>query len=242
MPEGPEDPLAREKDLAARAAVRRVKAGMRLALGTGSTAAYAVRALAERFPGGEQIEAVASSRLTEELARSLGLSVRALAPDDTFDLMLDGADEVTPRLELTKGAGGALFREKFLARLAREVAIIVDHTKLVPQLATRSAIPLEVVPFARPVIARQLAERGFGTVLRGAGTAGGPVRTDNGNEILDLRPPEPVRDAGELERTLRAIPGVIETGIFVGLAHRILVGLPDGTVQEVLPSGEPRSR
>ncbi len=242
MPDASDDPLAREKDLAARAAVRRVRSGMRLALGTGSTAAYAVRAIAERFPGGDGLEAVASSRLTEDLARSLGLAVRPLAAEDRFDLMLDGADEVTPRLELTKGGGGALFREKFLARLSREVAIMVDHTKLVPELGHRSAIPVEVVPFARPVIARQLTEQGFGVVLRGAGSAAGTAHTDNHNEILDLRPPRPVTDAAGLEATLHAIPGVVETGIFVGLAHRVLVGLPDGSVQEVLPSGEPRPR
>ncbi len=242
MSDALDDPLAREKDLAARAAVRRVRTGMRLALGTGSTAAYAVRAIAERFPGGEGIDAVASSRMTEELARSLGLGVRPLAADDRFDLMLDGADEVTPRLELTKGGGGALFREKFLARLSREVAIMVDHTKLVPELGHRSAIPIEVVPFARPVVARQLTGQGYGVVLRGADTASGVARTDNHNEILDLRPPRPVHDAAALEASLRAIPGVVETGIFVGLAHRILVGLPDGSVQEVLPPGEPRAR
>lgn len=242
MGEPPEDPLAREKDLAARAAVRRVKSGMRLALGTGSTAAYAVRAIAEKFPRGEGLETVASSRLTEELASSLGLPVRPLAADDRFDLMLDGADEVTPRLELTKGGGAALFREKFLARLAKEVTIMVDHTKLVPELATRSAIPVEVVPFARPVVVRQLGDLGFGVAVRGGDGPGGPVRTDNGNEVLDLRPPRPVADALELERTLKSVAGVVETGIFVGLAHRIVVGLPDGTVQEVLPAAAPRAR
>src|SRR5579863_5992774 len=105
------DELAREKDLAARAAVRRVKPGMRLALGTGTTTAYAVRALAEKFPGGKGLGgAVASSRLTSELAASLGFPVQELAAGDRFDLMLDGADEVTPRLDLTKGRGGALLR------------------------------------------------------------------------------------------------------------------------------------
>lgn len=231
-----DDPLAREKDLAARAALRRVKEGQRLALGTGSTAAYVVRALAEKFPNGS-FDAVASSTVTEELARSLGIAVRPLAPGDRFDVMLDGADEVTPRLDLTKGGGGALFREKFLARLAREVVIVVDHTKLVPQLGTRSAIPLEVVPFARPVVATTLRDRRFGVRVRGATTDDGPgLRTDNGNEILDLRPPAPVLDPKALEAELRAIPGVVDSGLFVGLAHRIYVGLPDGTVQEIVPA------
>ena len=229
-----EDPLAREKDLAARAGLRRVRAGMRVALGTGSTAAFVVRALSEKFPG-DALDCVASSTGTEELAKGLGLRVRALAPGDRFDLMLDGADEVTPRLDLTKGGGGALFREKFLARLSREVAIVVDHTKLVPQIATRSAIPIEVVPFARPVVAQMLLDRRFGVAVRGSANGGPGVRTDNGNEILDLRPPGAVTDPGALEAELTEIPGVVETGLFIGIAQRVYVGLPDGTVQEIVP-------
>ena len=229
-----EDPLAREKDLAARAAVARVRPGMKLALGTGSTASFAVRAIAEKV--GRDVTAVASSRLTEDLARSLGIPVGPLQPGESFDLMLDGADEVTPHLDLTKGGGGALFREKFLARLSKEVAILVDHTKLVAQLGTRSAIPVEVVPFARPIVAETLAKRRFGIALRGDDGKGNWFRTDNGNEILDLRPPAPVQDPARLEAELRAIPGIVETGLFVGLAHRVYVGLPDGTVQEILPA------
>jgi len=232
MPE--EDPLAREKDLAARAAIRRVRPGMRVALGTGSTAAFAVRALAEKM--GPEITAVASSTSTEALAHSLGVPVGPLLPNDAFDVMIDGADEVTPLLDLTKGGGGALFREKFLARLARELVIMVDHTKLVSHLGTRSAIPIEVVPFARPVVAEQLAARRFGCAVRGANGPGPGTLTDNGNEILDLRPPTPVDDPERLERELRSIPGVVETGLFVGLTHRVYVGLPDGTVQEIVPA------
>ena len=191
--------LAIEKDLAARAAVRRVRPGQRIALGTGSTAAYAIRALAE---------------------------------NDEFDLMIDGADEVTPQLALTKGGGGALFREKFLARLSKELLIIVDHTKLVDRLGTRAAIPLEVVPFARPVVARRLTARRFGVRVR-AGPNGGAYRTENGNEVLDLRPPAPVDDPRGLEEELKAEPGVVDTGLFVGLASRVYVGLPGDTVDEI---------
>ncbi|MCI4354569.1 MAG: ribose 5-phosphate isomerase A, partial [Thermoplasmata archaeon] len=202
-----EDPLAREKDLAARAAIRRVRPGMRVALGTGSTAAYAVRALAEKV--GPEISAVASSTATEELARSLGIAVGPLLPDDTFDVMVDGADEVTPLLDLTKGGGGALFREKFLARLSREVVIMVDHTKLVSHLGIRSAIPIEVVPFARPIVLQQLAARRFGGSVRGSVEGGPGTRTDNGNEIIDLRPPGRVDHPADLERQLHAIPGIV---------------------------------
>ena len=227
--------LAVEKDLAARAAIRHVRAGMRVALGTGSTAAYAIRALAARFAGKGDLDAVASSAGSETLARELGLSVRPLAEEDRFDVMIDGADEVTPGLELTKGGGGALFREKFLARLSREVIIVVDHTKLVDRLGARAAIPVEVVPFARPVLARRFTDRRFGVKLR-AGPEGTPLRTENGNEVLDLRPQTPLEDPGEVDAMLRSEPGVVETGIFIGLAHRVYVGLPGDRVDEITRS------
>ncbi|MCI4368495.1 MAG: ribose-5-phosphate isomerase RpiA [Thermoplasmata archaeon] len=226
--------LDKEKLLAAEAAVARVQPGMSLALGTGSTAGFAVRLIAEKFPGGRNIDAVASSQATERYAKELGLAVRPLAEHDHFDLMIDGADEVTPALDLTKGGGAALFREKFLARLSGELTVIVDHTKLVPHLATRSAIPIEVVPYARPVLARMLRDRRFASALRMDGERGAPRLTDNGNEILDLSPPDTVTDPAGLDAQLRSLPGVIETGIFAGMARRVFVGLPDGTVQEIV--------
>lgn len=232
------DDLAREKDLAARAAIRRIRAGMTIALGTGTTTAYAVRALAERFPNGEGLTAVASSRSTAELAESLHFPVRELDGTDSFDVMIDGADEVTPRIELTKGGGGALFREKLLARLSKEVVIMVDHTKLVPLLGTQGAIPIEVVPYAQSVIVHRLAERQVAAAVR-TGPGGAPWRSDNGNPILDLAPPRPVEDPEAFDLELRSITGVIETGLFVGLAHRVYVGLPDGTVQEIVPAVAP---
>ncbi|MGC2035776.1 MAG: ribose-5-phosphate isomerase RpiA [Thermoplasmata archaeon] len=228
-----------EKQRAAVVAVDRVRPGMVLALGTGSTAAYAVRALAARLPELASLVTVASSRATEDLARNLGLRVRDLEADEEFDLMIDGADEVGPHLELTKGGGGAMFREKFLARLSKEIVIVVDHTKLVDHLGSRVPIPIEVVPFARPVIIRQLARRGLAARSRMGGTE--VVRTDNGNEILDLFPFPPLTDPKALDRELRDIPGVVETGIFIDLADRVLVGLTDGSVREILPSS-PRTR
>jgi ribose 5-phosphate isomerase A len=221
------------KRVAARAGVERVRAGMRLALGTGTTAAEAVRALAERFPRPE-FDCVASSRATEELARSLGFAVRSLREDDAFDLMLDGADEVTPTLDLTKGGGGALLREKLLARLSREVVILVDPTKLVGHLGDRAPIPVEVVPFARAVLARRFADEGF-RVLHRTEADGRPFVTDNGNEILDLRPVRPIDDPAATAARLGGATGVVETGIFVGLASVVLVGHPDGRVEALHP-------
>jgi ribose 5-phosphate isomerase A len=223
-----------EKALAARAAAGRVRAGQRVALGTGSTTSFAIRALAESFPGGDNLSIVASSLATERLAISLGLPIRALEANDHFDVMVDGADEVAPTLSLTKGGGAALFREKFLARLTSELVIAVDHTKLVPRLGTRAPIPIEIVPFARVRLIHQLSERSLSPRLRADRATGAPVLTDNGNEVLDLFPEQGVEDPTKLEHELRLMPGVIETGLFVGLARRIYVGLPDGTVQEIL--------
>jgi ribose 5-phosphate isomerase A len=225
-----EDDLERAKGVAARAAVERVRPGMHLALGTGTSAAHAVRALAERF-GSKLPECVASSRATEDLARSLGLPVRELRADDRFDLMIDGADEVSPALDLTKGHGGALFREKLLAGLSRSVVIIVDPTKLVDRLGTRARIPVEVVPYARPVLARRFESDGFRVSLRTI-ESGGPFITDNGNEILDLAATRPIEDPAAVASRLRTPTGVVETGLFVGMADRVLVGHSDGTVDE----------
>ena len=223
--------LERAKAVAARYAVERyARAGQRIALGTGSTAAHAVRALAEHFPP-EALDLVASSTATEELARSLGLTVRALRADDRFDRMFDGADEVAPSLDLTKGGGGALFREKFLARLTDEVVILVDPSKLVGALGERHPIPVEVVPFARPVLEREVARRGYRPRLR-TGPDGRPFRTDNGNEVLDLTPAGPIREPAVEERALRALAGVVETGLFIGLVHRVVVGHADGRTEE----------
>jgi ribose 5-phosphate isomerase A len=222
--------LDRAKAAAAARAVDAVRPGMRVALGTGSTAAFAVRAIAEQILP-SSLDCVASSLATEALAASLGLAVRPLRGDDRFDLMIDGADEVSDSLDLTKGGGGALLREKLLAELSRELVIIVDPTKLVRHLGERSPIPVEVVPFARPVVAHALEARGYRVAVREAPGAQ-RYRTDNGNEILDVRPSRPIEDPAAVARELATPVGVVETGLFVGLAHRVLVGRPDGTVDE----------
>ncbi len=225
------------KAAAARAAVARyVRPGLCLALGSGSTAELAVRELRAQHPDA-RFECVASSTASERLAASEGLAVRALREDDRFDLMIDGADEVTPTLDLTKGAGGALLREKLLARLSDRLVIVVDASKLVGAIGERAPIPIEVVPFCRPVLARQLTAEGWTARLRAA-SGGAAYRTENGNEILDLAAPHAVRQPGDLDRSLRARVGVVETGLFVGLADRAVVGRPDGAVTEVVrPAG-----
>jgi ribose 5-phosphate isomerase A len=231
------DELERAKQAAARRGVERVRAGMSLALGTGSTAAEAVRALHERFPD-STFDCVSSSRATETLARSLGIPVRELRADDRFDLMLDGADEVTPTLDLTKGGGGALLREKLLARLSHEVVILVDPSKLVDRLGSKSPIPVEVVPFARSVVAHRFEHDGY-RVQHRIGADGRPFRTDNDNEILDLTPPHPLEDPAATLATLSGATGVVEVGLFVGLASSLVVGYADGRAEERRRTGAP---
>jgi ribose 5-phosphate isomerase A len=222
--------VERAKQAAAEHAVAEVRPGERLALGTGSTAAHAVRALAARFPG-VAFDCVASSIGTAQLAGSLGIPVRELRADDRFDRMLDGADEVDPRLALTKGGGGALLREKLLAELSEQVVIMVDPTKIVRHLGERAPIPVEVVPFARATVAKRLTAAGF-SVERRIGTGGRPYLTDNGNELLDARPARPLEDPRATAETIRAHTGVVEVGLFVDLATRVVVGFPDGRVDE----------
>ncbi len=227
--------LERAKEAAARRAVEAVRPGERLALGTGTTATYAVRALAERFPG-VAFDSVASSDATAALARSLGISVRALRGDDRFDRMLDGADEVDDRLNLTKGGGGALLRERLLAERSAEVVILVDPTKLVQQLGERAPIPVEVVPFARPSVEAVASQAGFKVTVRRT-AEGRPYLTDNGNDLLDLRPSAPITNPGATASEVRRWTGVVEVGLFVGIATQVVVGFPDGRIEERRPPG-----
>jgi ribose 5-phosphate isomerase A len=234
-----EDLDAAKAAAAAFAVQHYVRPGLRLALGTGSTASLAVREIRRRFPN-EPFDCVASSRATEELARSLGMPVRELRATDRFDLMLDGADEVTPRFELTKGRGGALFREKLLAELTRQMVVLVDPTKLVAAIGERCPVPVEVVPYARPVLERRFADDGFDVRWRTL-PDGRPFLTDNHNEILDLRPRSPVSDAARLERQISERTGVVATGLFLGLASRVVVGATNGSAEERLPLARPPS-
>ena len=220
---------------AAHAVKSYVRPGATLALGTGSTAELAVRAIRTAHPGA-RFDCVASSGATERLASSLGLPVRPLRGNDQFDLMIDGADEVSPELALTKGGGGALLREKLLARLSARLVIVVDESKLVRNLGERCPVPVEVVPFCRPVLETELTEEGYAPRLRTV-AGGGPFRTENGNEILDLTPSAPVVRPAEADRQLRAHVGVVETGLFVGMAERVVVGTPAGTVRELVRPG-----
>jgi ribose 5-phosphate isomerase A len=153
--------------------------------------------------------------------------------------MLDGADEVSPALDLTKGGGGALLREMLLARRSASFVIVVDPSKLVSALGERASIPVEVVPFARPVLERDLVDDGYRVRLR-VGADGRPYITDNANEILDLVPREPIQNPASAAAVIRRHTGIVEVGIFAGMANVVVVGYPDGRVEERRPSARRR--
>jgi len=216
---------------AARRALELVGDGMRLGLGTGRAAAAFVTALAERVRDGLRVTGVATSEASARQAREAGIPLIDLPEDVDLDLTVDGADEVAPNLDLVKGFGGALVRERIVAAASQRQVILVGHDKLVGQLGMRGRIPIEVVPFAcRPVL-RRVRALGLAPVVRLAG--GRPVISDNGNLTVDCGLATPLADtraADVLEASLLAIPGVIDTGLFLGTAERVLVGYPDGRV------------
>ena len=190
-----------------------------MGLGSGRAAEAFVRALAAEAAKGLRVRGVPTSRATATLATSLGLSVTELL-EEPLDLTVDGADEVDPRLDLIKGYGGALTRERIVAAASRRQVILVTREKHVPRLGTRGRLPVEIVPFARPLCNRRLAALGCQPRLRETGAA--PFVTDNGNWILDCGIGAQ-DDAAPLDRDIRRIPGVVDTGFVLGTAERVLV-------------------
>lgn len=216
--------IDREKQLAAEAAAELVQGGMTIGLGTGSTAVHAVRRIGERVRAGLRIRALPTSRATEALARELAIPLVDFSQVVTLDLTLDGADEFDPHLNLTKGGGGALFREKIVAAASRELVIFADSSKRVPELG-RFPLPLEVNPFGWQVVAAKVAALGAEVSLRQAGQQAGnaPFVTDNQGYILDCRFGR-IPDPPALHRQLSGITGVVETGLFCGMAKEVFLG------------------
>jgi ribose 5-phosphate isomerase A len=206
--------LDREKQLAAEAAAEFVESGMVVGLGTGSTAAFAVRKLGARVKGGLRIRALPTSRATETLARELGIPLVDFGQVTRLDITLDGADEMDPALNLIKGGGGALFREKIVAAASARLVIFADHTKRVPVLGN-FPLPIEVNPFGWQVAAEKVRALGAEVTLRER--AGQTFVTDNQGYILDCRFGA-IPDPPALEAKLRAIVGVTECGLFCGMA------------------------
>lgn len=195
-------------------------------LGTGRAATAFVRALACAPGLGERVRCVATSEATAALARSLDLRLVTLADVDTIDVTVDGADEVDPNLDLIKGYGGALVREKVVAAASRTLVILGTGDKLVPRLGTRGKLPVEVVPFAWPFCRRRLRSLlGHEPILRVEGDV--PFTSDGGNYILDCVV-APIVDPRALDLTIRSIPGIVDTGLFLGMADVVLIGDADG--------------
>ena len=203
------------------AAATYVEDGMKVGLGTGRAATAFVRALAERTRReGFRISCVATSEATRTLATTLGLPIVTLGEAGDLDLTIDGADEVDRKLDLIKGLGGALVREKIVAASSRRLVIVAGADKLVDRLGVRTPLPVEIVPFGAPLCERRLRALGAEPRLRGA--ASGPYVSDNGNHILDCEFAG-IDDPAALDRAIREIPGVVATGLFVGMAERVLV-------------------
>lgn len=217
------------KRLAGREAALGVASGMRLGLGTGSTVARFLEHLGERIAAGElsDVVGVATSVRTCEAARALRIPLAGLEELGTLDLTVDGADEVGPGLDLVKGLGGALLREKMVAQASARMLVVADDSKLVGRLGARAPVPVEVVPFGHASHVGWLRDLGAEPRLR-AGAGGTPYRTDNGNLILDCRFPGGIEDPAGLERRLARRAGVVESGLFLELASEAVVAGAEG--------------
>jgi ribose 5-phosphate isomerase A len=222
------DDAARLARLAAAAAAV-VEDGMWLGLGSGSTAEATIRALGARVAAGLRVTGVPTSGRTERLARELGIPLRTLDEVERLDLGIDGADEIDPWLDVVKGRGGALLYEKLVALACERYLIVAASEKLVPRLGTRMPLPVEVVPLGWTQTAARIAALGCRTELR-RGADGTPFVSDGGHFVLDCAP-DPIEDARALGAALKAVTGVVDHGIFAGLADRAMVVDPDGTVR-----------
>lgn len=220
-----------EKELAGRAAAKLVRDGDVVGLGTGSTAYFAVVALGERVKAGLKIVGIPTSLATEEVARKVGVPLTTLDEHPEIDITIDGADEIDPHLNLIKGGGGALLREKVVASASKKMVVVADSGKLVSQLG-KFPLPVEIVPFARAVVEKKLVSLGATPKLR-LKTDGQAYVTDNGNHILDACFGR-IKDPDSVARSLSDTPGVVEHGLFIGLAKIALVGRRDA-VSEIRP-------
>jgi ribose 5-phosphate isomerase A len=223
-------PDPKDLERVARAALTRVADGMTLGLGTGRAAEAFIAVLGEAVRRGMRVRGVPTSERSAELARRENIEVVTLEEVERLDVAFDGADEVTPDLALTKGLGGALLRERVVAHEAERFVVLVTPEKLVPKLGSRTPIPIEVVPFAVPSATRHLARMGGKAAVRRK-KDGFTFVTDNQNWILDTDF-GPIDDPAAVARAARDIPGVVDTGIFVRMAHVVLVG-EAGSVREL---------
>jgi len=205
---------------AAEHAADMVEPDMVVGLGTGRAAAMFVHALSRRVKDGLAIRGVPTSLKTAELAKELSVPLTTLDEIKDIDIDVDGADEVDPVLNLIKGHGGALLRERVVASLSKRFVVLVGEEKLVPHLGAKMAVPVEVVPFAVPIVRAGLLGLGADVTLRT--NKDGAFESDNGNQILDARF-DNIADARDLERRIDELPGVVDSGLFIGMADLVLV-------------------
>jgi ribose 5-phosphate isomerase A len=224
------------KRQAALEAVKRVKSGMKVGLGTGSTAKHAVIAIGEMLKAGtlKDVVGVPTSVATEQLAREWNIPLATLTKDTKLDVAIDGADEVDPQGDLIKGGGGAMLRERAVEEKARGFVVIVDQSKLSPKLGVNFALPVEVAIDAVTVEADNLEKLGAQVTRRGGDAK--PFVTDNGNAILDARFAKGIDDPRALANALEARPSVKAHGLFLGMANALIVAAPEGIrVRDVKP-------
>jgi ribose 5-phosphate isomerase A len=208
-----------EKEAAARASLRFVQEGQIVGLGTGSTAAYFIKLLGERVKNGLKIRGIPTSERSREMALSLGIPLTTLDECQEIAVTVDGADEVDPQLRLIKGGGGALLREKIVASATRQLVIVADASKQVARLG-RFPLPVEVIKFAQALVAKKIAALGAEVHVRQSAD-GKPFLTDENNYILDCHFGQ-IADADTLARQLSDMPGVVEHGLFIGMASIVL--------------------
>lgn len=225
---------------AAAAALDLIEDGAHVGLGSGRTASVFVRLLGGRVRDGLRITAVPASGAIEALARSEEIPLVALSEDLVLDITVDGADEVAPNLDMIKGHGGALVRERIVAGASKRQVILVGAEKLVRELGERFAVPVEVTPFAIGPVCRSIRALGLIPNARMDGDGRRELVNENGNLTVDCALPAPLATSGaarELEAQLLAIPGVVDTGLFLGTAERVFVGHPEGRVSTLARAG-----
>ena len=220
-----------EKEAAGRAAAKLVRDGDVVGLGTGSTAYFAVTALGERVKAGLKIVGIPTSTQTADLARAVGIPLTTLDEHPEIDITIDGADEIDAKLNLIKGGGGALLREKVVASASKKMVVVADSGKVVSVLG-KFPLPVEIISFARTVVENKIIALGGSPKLR-TRCDGSPYVTDNGNEILDCSFGK-IEDPAALARELSNVPGIIEHGLFIGLASVALIGRGERT-EEIRP-------
>lgn len=216
------------KKAAGYAAAELIKDGMTVGLGTGSTVFYFIERLSQKVLDGLSIRAVCSSIQTELLAKKGKIPLADIDCLTFLDITVDGADEIDTSKQMIKGGGGALLREKILASMSHEMVVIVDESKLCTHLG-KQKLPVEVIPFAHAAVLHKITHLGVQAGYR-MNKDGSYFITDNGNNIIDIHFPSAIEDPKSIDVLLKKIPGVVETGLFINLAGRVIVGFADGQV------------